>query len=63
MLEQFRSDARNDFYHRAAEGGRTAESTSDLHTRSKSFQFERRWLASARGFDAECEAETGQRDA
>jgi hypothetical protein len=63
MLEQFRSDARNDSYRRAAEARRTAESASDLPATSKYLHFERRWLASFGGFEAECKAETGQRTA
>jgi hypothetical protein len=63
MLEQFRSDAINDCYRRAAEARSTAESTSNPHTRSEYLEFERRWLALARGFEAECEAETEQRAA
>ena len=53
MLEQFRSDAINDCYRRAAEARRTAEATSDAHTRSDFLLFERRWLSLARGFEAE----------
>jgi hypothetical protein len=53
MLEQFRSDAINDCYRRAAEARRTAEATSDPHTRSDFLLFERRWLSLARGFEAE----------
>jgi hypothetical protein len=63
MLEQFRSDAISDCYRRAAESRRTAESASNPHTRSEYLEFERRWLTLARGFEAECEAETEQRAA
>jgi hypothetical protein len=57
MLEQFRSDAINDCYRHAAEARRTAETTSDPHTRSEFLQFERRWLSLARGFEAELKRE------
>jgi predicted adenine nucleotide alpha hydrolase (AANH) superfamily ATPase len=58
MLEQFRSDAINDCYRRAAEARRTAEATSNPHTRAEYLEFEHRWLSLARGFEVEGERGT-----
>jgi hypothetical protein len=53
MLEQFRSDAIQDCYRRAAEARRTANSASNADDRSDFLELERRWLALARSFDSE----------
>jgi hypothetical protein len=60
MLAQFRSDAMNDCLRRAEEARRTAEATSNLHTRAEYLEFERRWLVLARGFATEAERATEQ---
>jgi hypothetical protein len=60
MLEQFRSDAINDCHRRAVDARRTAEATSNPHTRAEYYEFERRWLALARGFAAEADRATEQ---
>jgi hypothetical protein len=52
MLEQFRFDAIRDCYGRAAEARRSADAASDAHARLDFLEFER-WLALARGFEAE----------
>jgi len=53
MLQQFRSDAIQDCYRRAAEARRTADEATSPATRSDFLYFERRWLSLARGFEAE----------
>jgi hypothetical protein len=53
LLEQFRSDAIQDCYRRAAEARRTANSASNADDRSDFLELERRWLALARSFDSE----------
>ena len=53
LLEQFRSDAIQDCYRRAAEARRTANSASNADDRSDFLELERRWLALARRFDSE----------
>ena len=53
LLEQFRSDAIQDCYRRAAEARRTANSASNAAARSDFLELERRWLALARSFDSE----------
>jgi hypothetical protein len=60
MLAQFRSDAINDCLRRAEEARRTAEATSNPHTRAEYLEFERRWLSLARGFAIEAERATEQ---
>jgi hypothetical protein len=60
MLAQFRSDAINDCFRRAEEARRTAEATSNPHTRAEYLELERRWRALARGFAAEAERATEQ---
>jgi hypothetical protein len=59
MLEQFRSDAIQECYRRAAEARRTANSASNADARSDFLELERRWLALARGFNSEA-SECGQ---
>jgi hypothetical protein len=60
MLAQFRSDAINDCLRRAEEARRTAEATSNPHTRAEYLEFEGRWLSLARGFATEAERATEQ---
>jgi hypothetical protein len=60
MLEQFRFDAIRDCYDRAAEARRSADAASDAHARLDFLEFERRWLALARGFEAELRPVTEQ---
>jgi hypothetical protein len=61
MLEQFRSDAIQDCYRRAAEARRTANSASNADARSDFLALERRWLALAHGFDSEARSAGGLR--
>jgi hypothetical protein len=53
MLEQFRSDAIEDCYRRAADARRKAAAAMNPHARSDFLEFERRWLYLARGFESE----------
>jgi hypothetical protein len=52
MLGQFRSDAIEDCYRRAAEARRKAAAAVSAHARSDFLEFERRWLYLARGFES-----------
>ena len=58
MLQQFRSDAIQDCYRRAAEARRTADEATNPNTRSEFLDFQRRWLSLARGFESEETRET-----
>jgi hypothetical protein len=53
MIEQFRSDAIQDCYRRAAEARRIADVATSSATKSDFLAFERRWLSLARGFESE----------
>jgi hypothetical protein len=53
MIEQFRSDAIQDCYRRAAEARRIADVATSSDTKSDFLAFERRWLSLARGFESE----------
>jgi hypothetical protein len=53
MVEQFRSDAIQDCYRRAAEARRIADVATNSDTKSDFLAFERRWLSLAQGFESE----------
>jgi hypothetical protein len=53
MIEQFRSDAIQDCYRRAAEARRIAVVAANSDTRSDFLAIERRWLSLARSFESE----------
>ena len=59
MLEEFRSDAIDDCYRRAAEARRIADAASDPDTKSDFLEFERRWLALVVGFKSDAELFVG----
>jgi hypothetical protein len=53
MIQQFKSDAIQDCYRRAAEARRIADVATNSDTKSDFLAFERRWLSLARSFESE----------